>query len=66
MPNQFVAKDGTLRAEVFISEVKLASASLLDSDGSAMVLPAKPDDYRSQPSGNAGDRIACAVIKAGR
>lgn len=66
MPNQFVAKDGTLRAEVFISEVKLASASLLDSDGSALVLHVKPDDYRSQPSGNAGDRIACAVIKAGR
>ncbi len=38
--------------------------SLFDADGSAIVVHADPDDYRSDPAGNAGDRIACAVIEA--
>ena len=33
--------------------------------GRALVLHANPDDLKSQPSGNAGPRIACGVIKAG-
>jgi Cu-Zn family superoxide dismutase len=66
MPNQHVARDGTLRAHVLNVRVTLApgEASLLDADGSALVLHAKPDDYRSQPAGDAGDRIACATIGA--
>jgi superoxide dismutase, Cu-Zn family len=36
---------------------------VLDDDGSAIVIHATADDYRSQPSGNSGDRIACAVIE---
>lgn len=43
-----------------------SEASLLDADGSALMLHAKPDDYRSQPAGEAGDRIACAVVTTGR
>ena len=31
--------------------------------GSAFVIHAKGDDYRSQPAGDSGDRIACAVIE---
>jgi Cu-Zn family superoxide dismutase len=38
-------------------------APLLDADGSALVIHAGVDDYQSQPSGNAGDRVACAEIK---
>ena len=37
--------------------------SLLDADGSAIIVHADPDDYRSQPAGNSGDRIACGVIE---
>jgi Cu-Zn family superoxide dismutase len=33
-----------------------------DADGTALVIHAKPDDYRTDPSGNSGNRIACAVI----
>jgi Cu-Zn family superoxide dismutase len=40
--------------------------SLLDADGSALVMHAKTDDYIEPKTGNAGDRIACGVIeKAG-
>jgi hypothetical protein len=42
--------------------VKEGKNSLLDKDGAALMIHAKPNDYRSQPSGDAGDRIACGVI----
>jgi superoxide dismutase, Cu-Zn family len=38
-------------------------APLLDQDGSALVIHAKADDYSTQPSGDAGARIACAVVQ---
>ena len=65
MPNQFVGTDGKLRAHVVNPNITLAdgAASLFDADGSAIVIHADPDDYASQPTGNAGDRIACAVIE---
>jgi superoxide dismutase, Cu-Zn family len=65
MPNQTVEQGGTLKAEVFNSYVRFNSgdAPLLDQDGSALVVHATADDYRSQPSGNAGDRLACGVIQ---
>ena len=64
MPNQFVPADGSLRAHVFNARVRIGPGenSLADADGSALVIHAGADDYRSQPSGAAGDRIACAVI----
>jgi len=40
------------------------SAPLADADGTAIVVHAKPDDYKTDPSGASGDRIACAVIAA--
>lgn len=62
MPNIHVGADGKLDIEVL--NVKLAlDAGLFDADGSAIVLHAKGDDYRSQPSGDAGGRIACGVIR---
>lgn len=63
MPNQFVAENGRLRADVLNADVQLSTSSLLDPDGSALVIHAAPDDYMTQPSGNAGDRIACAEIR---
>ncbi len=65
LPNIHVPASGELTVEAFNTLVSLQEgneASLLDDDGSALMIHAMPDDYASQPSGESGDRIACAVI----
>lgn len=64
LPNVHVPESGTLRIDILASQVGLEDGqnNLLDKDGSALLIHAKPDDYQSQPSGNAGDRIVCGVI----
>jgi Cu-Zn family superoxide dismutase len=39
------------------------SHSIFSNGGTALVVHAKPDDMKTDPAGNAGDRIACGVIK---
>lgn len=65
MPNQKVGDDGVFKASIVNPNVTLASGdkSIFDSDGSALVIHAGTDDYKSQPAGDAGDRVACAVIE---
>ncbi|MEJ2458791.1 MAG: superoxide dismutase family protein [Novosphingobium sp.] len=67
MPNQYVGPDGVLKTQILNTGVTLTPGpkSLLDADGSALVIHSGADDYKSQPSGAAGSRIACAVISAG-
>lgn len=66
MPNAYVGADGVLKTQILNTGVTLAAGpkSLFDADGSALVIHAKADDYKTQPSGDAGDRIACAVVAA--
>jgi Cu-Zn family superoxide dismutase len=62
MPNQYVPTDGTLRAQVFNSFVTLKTGDNAVA-GKALMIHANADDYAGQPSGNAGKRLACAVIE---
>ena len=64
LPNVFAAADGTLKFELLAPGLTLAAGpnSVFDADGSSVVLHAKADDYRSQPAGDSGDRIACGVL----
>lgn len=65
-PNVHVGQDGVLKAEFFTDRVSLGEGGenpLMDEDGSAVVVHASPDDYTSQPSGEAGDRIACGIVE---
>lgn len=66
MLNQDVGDQGTLDTVLINYPATLTQGptTLLDEDGSALVIHAEPDDYESQPSGNAGSRVACAVVSS--
>lgn len=64
MPNFTVKPDGTAKLTVEDPVVTLSggSSSVFANGGTALMLHAKEDDLKSDPAGNAGDRIACGVI----
>ncbi len=62
MPNIHVPENGALTVEVMNPFIRLEPGDIFDEDGSALMIHSGPDDYMSQPSGDAGDRIACGVI----
>jgi Cu-Zn family superoxide dismutase len=66
LPNIYVAADGTGKAEAFTNRVSVKGEggrpALLDADGSALIIHENPDDFITQPIGNAGARVACAAI----
>ncbi len=64
LDNLVVGADGRATLSLPIDGVMMASgpAMLADADGTSLVIHAKPDDYKTDPSGNSGDRIACAVV----
>lgn len=64
MKNFTVGSNGTARATVTNRNVTLGtgSHSVFDNGGTALVIHAKGDDMKTDPAGNAGDRIACGVI----
>lgn len=45
-----------------VATIDFPVGELNNPGGISLVVHAKPDDYRTDPSGNSGDRIACAVI----
>jgi superoxide dismutase, Cu-Zn family len=67
LPNIYVPADGKVVQEIHTERLSLrGEANILDADGSAFIIHEKADDYLSQPSGAAGDRIACGVAQAGK
>ncbi len=55
--------NGVAKIDTRISGVSLGGGAGNDIAGRAFVVHAAPDDYSSQPAGNAGARVACGVIR---
>jgi Cu-Zn family superoxide dismutase len=53
---------GNVKVDLDIITVAPGPASII---GRGLIVHADPDDYKTQPTGNAGARIACGVIRAG-
>lgn len=65
MQNITVDASGKVRGKVTDNDVTYVSDgshSLFSNGGTAIVIHAKADDMKTDPSGNSGDRIACGVI----
>ena len=63
LPNITIGADGRGAAQANLGQDGAAiDAALFDLDGTAVVLHAAADDYRTDPSGNSGARIACGVL----
>ena len=66
LPNLEVDADGSAQLTFQSNAVTLTlneANSLFDENGSSIVIHELPDDYKTDPAGNSGARIACGVIK---
>jgi superoxide dismutase, Cu-Zn family len=63
IPNLEIMKKGKGSVKAVIPGASFTGdKGIFDADGSAIVIHAGPDDYKTDPSGNSGDRIACGVF----
>jgi Cu-Zn family superoxide dismutase len=64
LPALKAAKNGRAKLDVTVDVITLrpGPASII---GRGLIIHADPDDYKTQPTGNAGARLACGVIKSG-
>jgi Cu-Zn family superoxide dismutase len=67
MLNITAGSNGKVKTEVSDNDVTLGPVSdphsLFANGGTALMIHAKADDMKTDPSGNSGDRIACGVIQ---
>lgn len=66
LPNVEIPATSKLAVEFMLPTVTLEPGprALLDADGAALVIHEGKDDYASDPAGQSGDRLACAVLGA--
>lgn len=66
LPNLVVAANGEGSIGFVVRNATMSGPenAVIDADGAAVVVHAAPDDYRTDPSGNSGDRIGCGVLPA--
>ena len=66
MDNIGSAGNGVAKVNVHLRGVTLGGGAANDIANRAVIVHAAPDDYQTQPTGNAGARLACGVIKVTR
>jgi Cu-Zn family superoxide dismutase len=64
LPSLKAGKDGRAKIDVELDGIAVGSGAG-NIIGRTVIVHADPDDFRTQPTGNSGARIACGVIKAG-
>src|SRR3546814_20109321 len=62
MDNLTANAQGGADVNIHLAGVTLVGGAANDIAGRAVIVHAAPDDYTSQPSGNAGARVACGTI----
>ena len=64
LPNITIMADGSGRMESATDRLSLGAgpAAIFDADGSALVIHAAADDFKTDPTGNSGSRLVCGVI----
>ena len=67
LPNITVGEDSAVTVQGTTPGGALQGENaLLDGDGAAVIIHAHVDDYRTDPSGNSGDPVACGVVRVDR
>jgi Cu-Zn family superoxide dismutase len=66
MNNLTANADGVAKVDAHVEGVTLGGGAVNDVATRALIVHAAPDDYASQPAGNAGARVACGIIKITR
>lgn len=66
LPNISASADGSAQFELTTQMISLTEGEdgyVFDADGTALIIHAGADDQATDPSGNSGERVLCAVIE---